>query len=199
MSCELTIRDWKFEVHMSIVEFAGTARAGKTTIAQAIENQTIAWLIRYPERHDLAPEEVRDNTYEFDLWYAKFTIQRYQDVLGKPGIHLFERGIIDRIVYGRANYQMGWFNKDQLEEYLALLMPYVDKNDLTFIFRIPVEISLKRAEKMGKDVSKAVPFMEALYKIYSDLNGEFSNRVYLPEDTTLENLEAIIAERLKKL
>lgn len=29
---------------MSIVEFAGTARAGKTTIAQAIEDQTIPFM-----------------------------------------------------------------------------------------------------------------------------------------------------------
>lgn len=35
--------------------------------------------------------------------------------------------------------------------------------------------------------------------MYSDLGREFPNLVYLPEDATLEELKAIVAERLKKL
>lgn len=184
---------------MPIVEFAGTARSGKTTIAQKIRNK-IPTIIHYPERYDVIPPEIKSDTQKYDFWYAKFTIERYDIALQKPNdIHLLERGVIDRIVYGRANYQMDWFTKQQLDEYLALLMPYVSKNDLTFIFKIPVDLSVDRAQKMGKDVSDAVPFLEILYKLYSDLKDEYPNLVYLPENSSLDDLEALVLTKIKNL
>ncbi|RJP46737.1 MAG: hypothetical protein C4584_01235 [Armatimonadetes bacterium] len=183
---------------MSVIEFIGTARAGKTTIARALE-KSYPGVIYYPERHDLIPKKLKDDVFEYNLWYAKYCIEQLQQALGKPGLHLFERGVIDHIIIGEAHFKMGWFKKRQLDQYLSLLMPLVDKNDLTFVFKIPVDVSLERAEAMGKDVTRAVPYMKTLSYLYGQIHKLVPDAVFLPENISLIDMEKLVVEKMKLL
>src|SRR3989344_9533940 len=100
---------------MHIVEFIGIARAGKSTIAKYLEEK-IPYLTYYGERHDLVPWELKKDDFAYNYWYAKYCVEKLEEAFKKSGVHLFERGIIDHIVIGKAHYRMGWFTKEQLDE-----------------------------------------------------------------------------------
>lgn len=187
---------------MPIVEFIGIARAGKSTTAKYLETN-IPGFTYYPERHDLVPKEVWGDDFTYHSWYAKYCVETLKEALEKPGIHLFERGVIDHIIMGKAYFKMGWFTKKQLDEYLALLNPYIDDIDKVFVFRIPVEVSVQRAKETGKDVTRAIPYITTLYEEYGKIKDWFPSAIYLPEDASLKDLltraELAIKELVKPL
>ena len=180
---------------MSVIEFIGISRSGKTSTARYIE-KNIPKVTYYPERHDLVPKEIFRDTFKHNLWYAEYCVNSLQKAIDKPGIHLFERGVIDRILIGNAHYRMGWFSKDELEKYLSILKPSIDKINKVYVFLIPVEISVKRANEMGRDVTKAIPYMNALYDEYLDLKNWFSRAEYLPDNLSLLELQQLVQQKL---
>ncbi len=182
---------------MLTIDFIGIARAGKSTVAKYLE-ETIPNLTFYPERHDLVPDSVKKDDYEYNFWYSKYCTEKLEESLIKPGIHLFERGVIDHIVIGKVYFKMGWFTQEQLDKYLDLLNPYINKVDKVFVFRIPVDISVQRANNMGKDVTKAIPYITVLYEEYGKVKDWFPNTLYLPEDATLDELKQKTFKEIQK-
>ncbi len=178
---------------MSVIEFIGIARSGKTTVAKFME-KTVPGVTYYPERHDLIPKDLKKDNYKYNLWYAKYCVQALEEVFRKPGIHLFERGVIDHIVMGRAHFKMGWFTRDQFDEYISLLKPSAERVDKVFVFKIPVEESVKRAKNMGKDVTKAIPYISTLYKEYDDVKNWVADCIYLPETASLKELKQLMVK-----
>lgn len=183
---------------MSIVEFIGIARSGKTTTAQYLKKKFPS-IIYHPERHDLVPENLKGDDFGYSFWYANYCVEEIKEALTKPGVHLFERGIVDHIVIGKTYFEMGWFTKEQLDKYLALLTPYADKNDLTFVFRIPVDVSVQRAKNMGKDVTRTILYINALVRAYNEIWNWYPKVIFLPENATREELEQLTAEPIQKL
>lgn len=180
---------------MAVIEFIGIARSGKTTTARYIENN-VPKVNYYPERHDLVPKEIFHDTFKHNLWYAEYCVSSLQKVLNKPGTHIFERGVIDRVIIGNAHYQMGWFSKNDLEKYLSVLKPSIDKVDKVYVFLTPVEVSVRRASEMGKDVTKAIPYMNALHNEYLDLKKWFPRAEYLPDNLSLLKLQHLVQQKM---
>ena len=117
---------------MSVIEFIGIARSGKTTTANFIK-KNVPKVTYYPERHDIVPKDIFDDTFKHNLWYAQYCVNSLNNAVNQPGIHIFERGVIDRIVIGNAHYKMGWFSKDELDKYLSILKPNIEKIDMVYM------------------------------------------------------------------
>ncbi len=183
---------------MPIVEFIGMARSGKSTVAQYLE-QTLPNLTFYPERYDLVPDSVRGKDFEQNFWVASSCVDQLEKALKKPGINLFERGVIDHIIIGKTYHKMGWFTQAQLEQYLSLLNPYQNKVDKILVFRVPVEVSVQRAKDAGKDVTNAIPYLTALYKEYGRVNAWIPTAIYLPENSSLEQLKQLTSREVQNL
>ncbi len=183
---------------MAIVEFTGIARSGKSSTAKYLEDN-FPGVVYYPERHDLVPEEIKGDDFAYHLWYAKYCVDKLNEISSKPGIHLFERGVIDHIVMGKTYHKMDWFSDHQLEEYMVLLSPYIDRIDLTFVFKIPVNVSVQRAKDQGKDVTKAVPYLSTLYELYGEVKTWLPDAIYLPENSTLGELAQLTSQDIKKM
>lgn len=181
---------------MPVIEFIGIPRAGKTTTAKYLE-QNFPNTFYYPERHDLVPIDLKNNDFEYNYWYAKYCVETLKEALLKSGNHIIERGVIDHIIIGQAHFAMGWFTKTQLNKYLKLLEPYINKIDKLFVFMIPVEVSAYRANEMGKNVSKAVPYISRLYDEYHSIPEWFPSAIFLPETASLEELKGIVGNSLK--
>lgn len=162
-------------------------------VAKYLE-KTIKSITFYPEKHELVPRGIWDDKYEHNLWYAKYCIDTLNKLSNKLGIHIIERGVIDRIIIGNAYYKMGWVTKKQLDNYLSILKPSIEKVDRVFCFLIPVEESVKRAKLLGKDVTQAIPYMKVLYQEYKDLKTWFLNAFYLPENATIDELKIIVSK-----
>ena len=180
---------------MQIIEFLGIARTGKTSIAKYLENSNKD-IVFHPERHNLAPKDVCGDNFKHNLWYAKYCISELEKALKNDKTHIFERGVVDRVVIGKVYHKMGWLSDKQWEEYSTLLKPYIEKVSRVFVFLIPIEESVRRADKLGKDVKKAIPYMKNLYEEYKKLKEWFPNVEYFSEEASLEELQGIISEAI---
>lgn len=58
--------------------------------------------------------------------------------------------------------------------------------------------SVRRAKVMGKDVTKAMPYMEELYKEYKKLPSWCPSVKYLPEESSLDELFALTEDIIFK-
>ncbi len=183
---------------MPVLEFVGIARAGKTTVAKLLEKDILS-LRYYPERHDLIPKEYLEDNFKQSYWYAQYCIEKLNEAKKQKGIHIFERGVVDRLVIARTYKKIGVLTDTQYEDMEKLLKPHLQYVDKVFIFLIPVQESVIRAEKMGKDVKKAVPYMDNLFAEYENINKWFSNCLYLSRNSTPERLESIIQGEIKFL
>ena len=180
---------------MQTIEFVGIARSGKTTTAKYLEKE-YKNVVFHPEKHLLVPKSLWKDNYKHNLWYANYLIDELKKSLEDPKIHIFERGIVDRVIIGNTYYGMGWISKKQWDEFNTLLNPWIEKIDKVFVFLIPVEESVKRAEALEKDVKRAVPYMNLLYKEYIKLKDWFPRTVYLSENAIPEKLQNITSENI---
>ena len=182
---------------MSVVEFLGIARTGKTTVGRYLEKK-YPQVCFYPERHDLVPKDVWGDNYKHNEWYAQYCVDTLHQALNKDGVNIIERGVIDRIVIGNTYFKMGWFTKSQFDKYMDILLPHIKKVDDVYVFLIPVNESVKRAKVLGKDVQKAIPYMDKLFKEYKNLPKWFSRVTYLPDDQSEDKLCNWVSEKIFK-
>ncbi len=180
-----------YNQNMAIIEFAGIPRSGKTTTAQEIEKQ-IPGVIVYPERFDLVPNSLKEKPFEYNLWYAKFCIDRLKGARNRPGIHLFERGAVDRIAYGWANFYHGRFSSQQLKDYLALLEPFGQSHNQVFLFNVPPETSYERAVKSGKHITRDFRFLENLHRAYSEVPRKYPRVQEIPQKANISEVSEFV-------
>ncbi len=174
-----------------LIEFAGLPRTGKTTVAQYLEEQ-IPGIVIHPERFDLVPDDLKEDPYKYNLWYAQYTVNELLEAQKRPGVHLFERGVLDRIAYGKANELFGRFSSEQLKEYMGVLMPHVSIPDLVFVFNTRPEVSLSRTSKRG--ITANLTFLNCLFKSYKELKELHPNLVDLPLEASLDDLKIEITD-----
>ena len=180
---------------MQIIEFLGIPRSGKTTVAQSLKEK-FSNVVYYPERHDLVPKEIFGDNFKHNLWYAKYCVENIKSIPNDDKIHIFERGVVDRLTIGRVYFKMDWFSSEQLEEYEKNLISCIKKVDKVLVFLISVDESVKRANDAGKDLSKAAEYMTNLYSEYKRLDSWLDNCVYLPENLSLDDLESFVAQEI---
>lgn len=182
-----------------IIEFAGMPRSGKTTIISLL-SQKLNNSISHFERFDLIPFKINDS-YNYNFWYAQYYVKELLKATNKKGLHLFDRGIIDRIAFGNALAKYHRWNKKQHQDYFSILKPYVNYHEIVFIRNIKPEDSLKRVKKIKNkvNITHDLNFLKVLHQSYQDLEGQYKKLIYLPINLRPKELTPIALDTLEKI
>lgn len=179
---------------MSIVEFAGIPRSGKTATVSSLKEHFPGFVI-HPEMINIGRSKVED-PFEFNYLYAQYCVDRQRDPLDSQDVNLVERGILDRIAYGIACVNAGRIKSDQIPQYLAILEPLSGTNTLTFIFLVSPEISHSRVRVQKDNPVQYIGFLQALYAAYKNLD-RYKNIVFVPEGLSIEQQVAFVLSELQ--
>jgi deoxyadenosine/deoxycytidine kinase len=181
---------------MVLIEFAGMPRAGKSTTTKLL-SEHIPGLTIHPERFDLVPDDLKDNPFKYNMCYAQYCINQLTEARKTPGDHIFERGVLDRIAIGKANFYFGRFSEKEFNEYMEVLIPFISAYNLTIVFNIDANTSLSRA-KTPKGITSKLEFLIQLEKAYQELST-FPKVHFTPPDASLEKLETFCKNKIEEV
>ncbi len=178
-----------------IIEFIGMPRAGKTTICKTLCD-SYPEMQFFEEQFDRSRFKSEGVSYVFE--HARFCIDRLQRVLESPGIHLFERGVVDRLAWGKPFFSIGYFSRNDLIRYRNLLTPHMHHNTLTIALNPTAEESLGRVQRRKRLITSQLQLLTYLHHAYEKLGEENEGIIFLPAEEPLDKLTTICIEMVSK-
>ena len=202
-------------VQPRIIEFCGTANAGKDTHINILAD-TLQYVYGYKVR--LIDEGIKECHIDRDLDTARLfkTIsivveKLYEARYENPGNYdyiIFNRALFDRLSFLRAAYVLNHITEEQEEIHIKYLLSYAHLEDIVFLFQISPDESIRREYESKRKYVERIAQLEnrplssqrilnqetlselnkAYMQIYQQKEGPF-NRMHLLEGDKVDIFE----------
>jgi hypothetical protein len=140
-----------------IIELAGTPNAGKDSLIEIIKDyleDVHGYKVRvFDEGVKFCRIEKRQDVDRLYKTVALAVIKLYEASLENPGDYdfvFFNRGVFDRLGFLHAMNLSGRISQEQEQVHVDYLLSYAHLQDMTFLFLISPEESIRREAGLGK-------------------------------------------------
>lgn len=156
----------------------GLPRAGKTTCIDQLKSRDPSMCV-IKEDFSENPFNKLEKPHEYDLWICKNRIKILSELeMSSKKISVFDRGIIDRIVWAHAKFEFGITSKAEKETEIELLEKYTQKIDVSLLFDVSKDVSLQRAVPSDKlSITRDPTFLGILRKTYLIVSKKYGVHV----------------------
>lgn len=183
---------------MSLIEIAGFPRSGKTTIVKRVLEANPEFVL-HPDLLEIVPPGYLETTDSetVNFWYAQYCVERQRRLLnGDSNVNIMERGILDRIAYGKASVMAGRMNPARFPEYLEMLTPLEHTNDQTILFLTSPETSFARIRSPKKSPTQYLEFLRILHQSYQELLTLHPEIIVIPSNISPEEQFSMVLDQL---
>ncbi|MBN1274745.1 hypothetical protein JXA12_00425 [Candidatus Woesearchaeota archaeon] len=176
-----------------IVEIAGLPRVGKTSVIRRLQEERPSLKV-YLEVFSSIPFP-DPTSFDYNRAYVDVCVGRAEEAWADSArIHVFDRGIIDRLAVSDALHRYGYLSGEEYRGLAGLLAPHAEKRDVTVVFNTSVAESLERIKRPKRHFSQDGEFLEALFSSYASLAGRYDRLVYIPASSSLEERARMVGE-----
>lgn len=183
---------------MSVIEFLGLPRAGKSTLVSRIQGLCPEIVVHHETFESASlPGDILDSgkRYEYNFLHLRRIAAQvalaFQESRSMGSVHIVERGLLDRTAFFQALVNQGLISSIQHAEASSFISETLadfavrfgvgDGCDRAYLFNPTLEISLERIKRLKPgNIMQDRGFLEALKKEYDLIQARRPNVMEAP-------------------